>query len=87
MALDGTKIKADASKHKAMSYERIEQRAAGLEAEVANGLRWLKRVVDKKRCAERIRQAKTKIWMSVVSPAHVAGGRPAAAGSEPAQPS
>jgi len=38
VALDGTKIKANASKHKAMSYERMEKRAAGLEAEVA---KWL----------------------------------------------
>ena len=30
VALDGTKIKANASKHKAMSYERMEQRAADL---------------------------------------------------------
>jgi hypothetical protein len=33
-----TKIKANASKHKAMSYERMEQRAAELEAQVA---KWL----------------------------------------------
>jgi transposase len=38
VALDGTKIKANASKHKAMSYERMEKRAAELEAEVANWL-------------------------------------------------
>ncbi len=38
VALDGTKIKANASKHKAMSYERMEKRAVELEAEVA---RWL----------------------------------------------
>jgi transposase len=38
VALDGTKIKANASKHKAMSYERMEQRAAELEAQVA---KWL----------------------------------------------
>src|SRR5437870_377049 len=38
VALDGTKIKANASKHKAMSYERLERRAAELEAEVA---KWL----------------------------------------------
>ena len=38
VALDGTKIKANASKHKAMSYERMESRAAEMEAEVA---RWL----------------------------------------------
>lgn len=35
VALDGTKIKANASKHKAMSYERMEKRAAELEADVA----------------------------------------------------
>ena len=34
VALDGTKIKANASKHKAMSYERMGKRAAELEAEV-----------------------------------------------------
>jgi transposase len=38
VALDGTKIKANACKHKAMSYERMEKRAAELEAEVA---KWL----------------------------------------------
>ena len=38
VALDGTKIKANASKHKAMSYERMEGRAAELEAEVAGWL-------------------------------------------------
>jgi len=35
VAFDGTKIKANASKHKAMSYERMEARATQLEAEVA----------------------------------------------------
>jgi len=35
VALDGTKIKANASKHKAMSYARMAERAAELEAEVA----------------------------------------------------
>src|ERR1700691_3710483 len=38
VALDGTKIKANASKHKAMSYEQMAKRAAELEAE---GARWL----------------------------------------------
>jgi len=38
VALDGTKIKANASKHKAMSYERMGKRAAELEAEVG---KWL----------------------------------------------
>jgi len=39
VALDGTKIKANASKHKAMSYERMKRREAELAAEVE---RWLK---------------------------------------------
>jgi transposase/IS5 family transposase len=34
VALDGTKVKADASKHKAMSYGRMDEREAALEAEV-----------------------------------------------------
>jgi hypothetical protein len=34
VALDGTKVKADASKHKAMSYARMDEREAALEAEV-----------------------------------------------------
>ena len=39
VALDGTKIKANASKHKAMSYDRMKKREAELESEVD---RWLK---------------------------------------------
>jgi transposase len=39
VALDGTKIRANASKHKAMSYERMKKREAELQAEVD---RWLK---------------------------------------------
>jgi transposase len=82
VALDGTKIKANASKHKAMSYERMEKRAAELEAEVA---KWLSAaeaadaeedklhgrdqtgeempdwVANKKRRAERIREAKAEL--------------------------
>jgi transposase len=38
VALDGTKIKANASKHKAMSYEGMKRREAQLQAEVD---RWL----------------------------------------------
>jgi transposase len=34
VALDGTEVKADASKHKAMSYARMPEREAALEAEV-----------------------------------------------------
>jgi len=40
VALDGTKIKANASKHKAMSYGRMQQAEAALAAEVAG---WLER--------------------------------------------
>ena len=50
VALDGTKIKANASKHKAMSYERMGKRAAELEAEVG---RWLS---ARRGCGRRGRQ-------------------------------
>jgi transposase len=36
VALDGTKVKANASKHKAMSYERMTETEKKLEAEVAS---------------------------------------------------
>jgi transposase len=39
VALDGTKIKANASKHKAMSYDRMKKREVELKGEVD---RWLK---------------------------------------------
>jgi transposase len=39
VALDGTRIKANASKHKAMSYDRMKEREAELAAEVDG---WLK---------------------------------------------
>jgi len=35
LALDGTKLRANASRHKAMSYERMGKAAAQLEAEIA----------------------------------------------------
>src|ERR671935_728105 len=35
LALDGTKLRANASRHKAMSYERMVQQEARLEAEIA----------------------------------------------------
>ncbi len=40
VALDGTKLHANASRHKAMSYGRMAERARALEAEVAG---WLER--------------------------------------------
>ena len=39
VALDGTKIKANASKHKAMSYQRMKEEESRLEAEVAELLK------------------------------------------------
>jgi transposase/signal recognition particle subunit SEC65 len=39
IALDGTKIKANASKHKAMSYKRMKEEEARLEAEITELLR------------------------------------------------
>lgn len=38
VALDGTKVHANASRHKAMSYGRMDERATALEAEVADWL-------------------------------------------------
>ena len=43
VALDGTKVKANASKHKAMSYQRMKEKAAQLAAEVAELLRQAQR--------------------------------------------
>ena len=39
VALDGTKVRANASKHKAMSYKRMKEKEAQLTAEVAELLR------------------------------------------------
>lgn len=39
IALDGTKVRANASKHKAMSYGRMEKKVVELEAEVAQLLK------------------------------------------------
>src|SRR5450755_3516803 len=68
VALDGTKIKANASKHKAMSYERMEKRATEPEAEEdqlhgrdQTGEEMPDWVADKKRRAEKIRNAKAEL--------------------------
>jgi transposase len=39
VAIDGTRVKANASKHKAMSYGRMTEREAALQAEIAELLR------------------------------------------------
>jgi transposase len=44
VALDGTKVKANASKHKALSYGRMKTRAAELRAEVERWLRQAERI-------------------------------------------
>ncbi len=36
LALDGTKLRANASRHKAMSYDRMTKKESGLEAEIAS---------------------------------------------------
>jgi transposase len=66
VALDGTKIKANASKHKAMSYARMVEAEPKLAAEVAD---WLKtaaqtdRAEDRKHGAER-RGDETPEWVA-----------------------
>jgi len=50
VALDGTKIKANASKHKAMSYKRMKEEEARLEAEVAALLNKAQAVDEEEDC-------------------------------------
>ena len=58
VALDGTKVKANASKHKAMSYQRMKEKAAQLAAEVAELLRQAQAADDE----EDRRYGKDKAW-------------------------
>jgi transposase len=44
VAVDGTKVKANASKHKAMSYERMKEKEAELEGEVRGLMREADRI-------------------------------------------
>ena len=46
VALDGTKVRANASRHKAMSYKRMKEKEAQLTAEVAELLRRAQEVDD-----------------------------------------
>lgn len=50
VSLDGTKIKANASKHKAMSYKRMKEEEARLEAEVQDLLRKAQAVDEEEDC-------------------------------------
>jgi transposase len=56
VALDGTKMKANASKHKAMSYERMKKQ----EAELAKKVEALLRAADEADAAEDARYGKDK---------------------------
>ncbi len=56
VSLDGTKVKANASKHKAMSYGRMEKKAEELEAEVKRLLAQAQSVDD----AEDVKYGKGK---------------------------
>ena len=60
VALDGTKVKANASKHKAMSYQRMKEREAQLAAEVAELLERAREVDEEKTGGT----AKTSVGMS-----------------------
>src|ERR1035441_2779719 len=51
LALDGTKVRANASRHKAMSYERIQREEQQLEAEIAELRRNVKGLLSE---AERV---------------------------------
>jgi transposase len=50
VALDGTKVKANASKHKSMSYERLQKKEAELRREVAQ---WFEKAEAVDRAEER----------------------------------
>jgi len=50
VSLDGTKVKANASKHKAMSYGRIKEQEKRLEAEVRDLLRKAQEVDEEEDC-------------------------------------
>ena len=50
VALDGTKIKANASKHQAMSYKRMKEEEARLEAEVAALMKKAEAVDEEEDC-------------------------------------
>lgn len=50
VALDGTKIKANASKHKAMSYKRMKEEEARLETEVAALIKKAEAVDEEEDC-------------------------------------
>ncbi len=51
LALDGTKVRANASRHKAMSYERMQRKEQQLEAEIAELRRNVKGLLSE---AERV---------------------------------
>ena len=58
VALDGTKVRANASKHKAMSYKRMKEKEAQLAAEVAELLQKAQEADDE----EDHRYGKGQAW-------------------------
>ena len=65
VALDGSKIKANASKHKAMSYKRMKEEARNLRAEVQQLLKQAKAADDEEDCPLRQRQKRRRIARGV----------------------
>ena len=65
VALDGTKVKANASKHKSMSYERLQKKEAELRREVAE---WFQKAdaVDRAEDREEARSGPTEMpeWVA-----------------------
>src|SRR5215204_2585306 len=59
VALDGTKIKANASKHKAMSYERMKKREAELKADAEEEERRRKQAEQKRLAEHRKKSGRT----------------------------
>jgi transposase len=59
LALDGTKLRANASRHKAMSYERMARKEQELEAEIAELERNVRRWFEE---AERVDAAEDELY-------------------------
>ena len=59
LALDGTKLRANASRHKAMSYERMQRKEQELDAEIAELERNVRRWFEE---AERVDAAEDELY-------------------------
>src|SRR5712691_7574184 len=85
VALDGTKIKANASKHKAMSYERMKKREAELKAEVARMLAAAE-AADARLAAEEERRIEAEKEQQRQAEGRKKPGKPAAPPSDEPNP-